>query len=59
MTLKSPTCRDCARARGLVVPGEVHTVWTDRCANCGEERLVSAASDWRPPGEKQQPWERD
>lgn len=50
--LKSPTCRDCARARGLRVPGDVHTVWQGRCANCGRETAVAPAEDWRRPGER-------
>lgn len=49
--LKSPTCRDCAMARGLRVPGDIHTVWEGECANCGEAKPVSPASDWRKPGE--------
>lgn len=48
--LRSPTCRLCARARGLRVPGEVHSVWEGVCANCGAVGEVSPASDWRPPG---------
>jgi hypothetical protein len=48
--LKSPTCRDCARARGLRVPGDVHTIWRGICANCEREADVSPASDWRNPG---------
>jgi len=35
--LKSPTCRECAMARGLRVPGDVRTVWRGVCANCGQE----------------------
>jgi len=49
--LKSPTCRECAMARGLRVPGDVRTVvWRGVCANCGQEAYVSPARDWRPPG---------
>ena len=50
--LKSPTCRDCALARGLRVPGDIHTVSHGKCANCGAEGPVSPASDWRRPGER-------
>jgi hypothetical protein len=50
--LKSPTCRDCAHQRGLRVPGDIHTVYEGECANCGETRTVSSASDWRRPGER-------
>lgn len=48
--LKSPTCRDCALARGLHVPGDIHTIWEGVCANCGETKAVAPASDWRKPG---------
>lgn len=48
--LKSPTCGACARARGLEVPGEIHTVWEGACANCEKVGFVAPASDWRRPG---------
>ena len=48
--LKSPTCRECARARGLRVPGDVHTVHEGVCANCGAVTAVSTSSDWQPVG---------
>lgn len=50
-TLRSPTCRDCARNRGLRVPGDIHTCWEGECANCGATGPVSPASDWRKPNE--------
>jgi hypothetical protein len=53
--LKSPTCRECARARGLRVPGDVHTVWEGVCANCGAVTAVAPASDWRPVGTRHDP----
>jgi len=53
--LKSPTCRDCAHARGLRVDGDVHTVWEGECANCGRVGPVAPASDWRKPGERVPP----
>lgn len=53
--LKSPTCRDCAHARGLRVPGAIHTVWDGECANCGTVGPVAPASDWRKPGERVHP----
>lgn len=49
-SLKSPTCRDCARSLGLIVPGDIHTVSEGECANCGQTKLVSSASDWARPG---------
>jgi len=57
--LKSPTCADCAKARGLMVPGSVHTVSMGRCANCDRDKPVSPASDWRRPGERIHPEEWD
>lgn len=53
--LKSPTCRECAMARGLRVPGDIHTVSEGVCANCGAEGPVSSASDWHRPGERVHP----
>lgn len=53
--LKSPTCGQCAKRRGLVVPGDIHTVSMGRCANCDQLRPVSPASDWRRPGERVPP----
>ncbi len=53
--LKSPTCAPCAKARGRIVPGEVHSVWTGVCANCGETRSVAPASDWQPKGTRYNP----
>jgi hypothetical protein len=52
--LKSPTCAKCAMARGLEVPGGVHTIHGGTCANCGTEGPVSPADDWRPKGT---PWD--
>ena len=49
-TSKSPTCRDCAMAKGLRVPDEIHTVWQGECANCGKDAPVSPAGDWHKPG---------
>ena len=57
--LKSPTCGDCAKARGLVVPGDVHTIWQGECANCGEIGPVSPAGDWRKPDERFHSWAWD
>ena len=48
--LKSPTCGDCAKSRGLVVPGDVHTIYQGECANCHQLKPVSSASDWHKPG---------
>lgn len=53
--LRSPTCGDCARAKGLIVPGEVHTVRMGVCANCHHRKPVSSALDWRKPGEHVHP----
>lgn len=54
--LKSPTCGDCAKRRGLVVPGDMHTCWQDTCANCGRtDAACSPASDWRLPGVRVHP----
>lgn len=53
--LKSPTCGDCAMATGRHVPGDVHTIYEGVCANCGQTRPVSSASDWRLPGERVHP----
>jgi hypothetical protein len=53
--LLSPTCGDCAKARGLVVPGDVHTIWQGVCANCGQDKPVAPASDWRRPNERVPP----
>ncbi len=50
--LKSPTCGDCAKAKGLIVPGDIHTVYQGICANCGHDKPISSAWDWRKPGER-------
>lgn len=42
-------------ARGLSVPGDVHTVYEDVCASCGKTKPVSSASDWRKAGERIHP----
>ena len=53
--LKSPTCADCAKRLGLMVPGDVHTIYMAVCANCEMLKPVSSASDWRKPGERVPP----
>ena len=55
--LKSPTCLDCARERGLVGVTPYMTVNKDKCANCGKVTTVSTAWDWKLPGESRREWD--
>lgn len=48
--LKSPTCGDCARARGLQVRGDVHTIYEGECANCNRPSLSRPRATGASPG---------
>lgn len=57
--LKSPTCGECAKASGRIPVDEVHTVYMGECANCGLEKPVASAWDWKLPGERRHPLDWD
>lgn len=50
LDLKSPTCWDCATARGYEAKTAAFTVYTDQCANCEKVTGVSTADDYCRPG---------
>ena len=54
--LLSPTCGDCARAKGYVPVAPWATMYGAECANCHEQRAVSTADDWKLPGQKTEWW---